>query len=358
VRPDHAGACVANLLPALLGPPAERPTWVPTAVADARSVVVLVLDGLGWLDVDPARTPTLAAMQGGPATTVAPSTTAVALTSLTTGVAPGEHGLTGYRMRVGDGVLNVLSWTVGRVTGPDPARIQKVAPFGGRPVPVVTRAEFKSTGFTTAHLRGARFVGWRTMSTIVEHVRRLVAVEPVVYAYYDGVDKVAHAHGLLDGFHAGELRDVDRFVGDLLDALGDDVAVVVTADHGQAHWGDAGWLEMGDLWGFVATSSGDCRFRQLHALPGATADLAAAAVDAFGDVAWVFTGEELCDDGWFGPVVSATVRKRVGDVVLAAREPVSFLDPTFPMERALVAGHGSLTAAEMLVPMVGARGRG
>jgi hypothetical protein len=358
VRPDHGGACLAGLVPALLGPEGDRPDWIPAPVASARAVVVLLLDGLGWADVSPTTTPTLAAMVGGPATTVVPSTTAVALTSFTTGVGAGEHGVTGYRMRVGDGVLNVLGWTIGRTAGPDPARLQPRPPFAGRPVPVVTKAEFRTTGFTAAHLRGARFVGWRTTSSIVEHVRLCVAAgDPLVYAYYDGVDKVAHAYGLLDAFHPAELRAADDLVAAVLDAVPDDVAVVVTADHGQVHWGAQGWRELGDVWGLVATCSGDARFRQLHALPGATAELHAAALDAFGDVAWVFTAEELCDDGWLGPVVERSVRKRVGDVVLAAREPVVFLDPTFTVEQGLAAGHGSLTEAEMLVPVLAARGR-
>jgi hypothetical protein len=359
VRPAHTGACVVNLQGALArGPGEEPPPWLPEPVVDARAVVLLVLDGLGWADVSAAATPTIAAMTGGPGTTVVPSTTAVALTSITTGVEAGRHGLVGYRMRTGDGVLNVLGWTVGKEAGPDPARIQPESPFRGRPVPVVTRAEFRTTGFTVAHLRGARFVGWRTTSTIVEHVRLAVAAgEPLVYAYYDGIDKVAHAHGLLDGFHPRELRFADDLVAEILDVLPDDVALLVTADHGQVHWGTAGWRELGDVWGLVATCAGDARFRQLHALPGAEAELHAAAVAAFGDVAWVFSGEELCDDGWLGAGCTKAARKRVGDVVLAPHAPVAFVDPTFKVEQGLVAGHGSLTEAEMLVPIVAARGR-
>ena len=43
---------------------------------------------------------------------------------------------------------------------------------------------------------------------------------------------------------------------------------------------------------------------------------------------------------------------RLGDVALAAHEPVSFHDPadTGPFE--LICRHGSLTSAEMLVPLL------
>ena len=42
--------------------------------------------------------------------TVAPSTTSAALTSITTGLPPGEHGVVGYRVAVDNDVMNVLSW--------------------------------------------------------------------------------------------------------------------------------------------------------------------------------------------------------------------------------------------------------
>jgi hypothetical protein len=109
---------------------------------------------------------------------------------------------------------------------------------------------------------------------------------------------------------------------------------------------------------YVAFSSGDARFRYLHAPRGAAAELAVAARDAFARDAWVFTRGELLDGGWLGPDPSPAARRRVGDVVLAARAAAAFVDPAMPRETHLRAAHGSLTEAEMLVPCVAARGRG
>jgi len=47
----------------------------------------------------------------------------------------------------------------------------------------------------------------------------------------------------------------------------------------------------------------------------------------------------------------------VGDVVLAAREPVAFVDPAMPIERELVGMHGSLPPGEMYVPLLAGRAR-
>ena len=120
-------------------------------------------------------------------------------------------------------------------------------PFGGLAVPAVTRTEFAATGFTAAHLAGARLVGWSVPSTLVVEVRRLLGEgEPFIYAYYEGLDKVAHEHGLGE-YYAQELRTVDRLVGDLVEALPAGAALVVTSDHGQVEVGSSARLPGPDL---------------------------------------------------------------------------------------------------------------
>lgn len=360
LRPDYHGVWVGALVPALLG--GEQVPWLPQAAATARHVVLLVLDGLGWVTIEQQRhvLPTLGGMQGGPITAVAPSTTAAALTSISTGLTPAQHGMVGYRMRVSGAVLNVLRWQVpgGRGNAPDPVRVQPIPPFLGRKVPVVTRADFRDGGFTAAHLRGSEFIGWQTTAILVEHISRLVAAgQRFVYAYYDGVDKVAHAYGLADGFMAAELAETDRLVGILLDRLPHDCALVVTADHGQVAAGKGDFIDLASLHHLIAAYAGEGRFRSLHARPGAAGELLAATRERFGDVAWVFTRDELFDEGWLGEGATMEIRHRVGDIVLAARARVAFADPTAPQEANLVAQHGSLTRDEILVPLLAARGR-
>lgn len=357
VPPRYDGPGVASIVPALLG--AIDATWLPGPVQDAKSVVVLVIDGLGFdaLDSHADALGQVRALEGSRVTTVVPSTTASALTSITTGLAPSEHGLVGYRMRVDGAVLNALSWQSGARTPPDPSIVQRHAPFRGRPIPVVTKSEFQRSGFTEAHLRGARFHGWRASSSLVEQCRLLVAAgEPLIYAYYPGVDEVAHAHGLHDGFYAAELAFADRLVGDLLHVLPGETALLVTADHGQVHLGPEAWVGIDPLTELVDVCAGDARFRYLYARRGAADDLLDAARAAHGARAWVRSRDEVIADGWLGPPPTVAVRRRLGDVVLAAHSGTAFIDPALPREAKLRSGHGSLTESEMWVPLVAARG--
>lgn len=358
VLPALDGASVAGIVPALFGRVDDA--WIPETARGAEAVVLLVLDGLGWSAVQDhaLEMPRLSGMDGAAITTVAPSTTATALTSIATGLAPAQHGILGYRMLVGDDVLNVLRWSAsnrGRL--PEPNDVQRYAPFLGREVPVITRTEFRETGFTRAHLRGARFAGWHTTVGLIEQcVRAVEAGEPFVYAYYPGIDSIAHEFGLRDGVFARELAFVDRFVGELVDALPASAAVLVTSDHGQVHLEAESWIDVPELGELTTAMAGDGRFRYLYARPGAARELLALARELVSDRAWVWSRAELLELGILGDGATGTVAGRIGNVVLAAREPVAFVDPALPKERTLRSGHGSLTPDEMYVPLLAARG--
>lgn len=356
VLPDYGAACIASVVPALLKD--RTAAWLPEPVREARQVVLLVVDGLGWEQLQDrlARAPVLAGLAGGPVTSVAPTTTSAALTSISTGRPPAEHGIIGYRMHVGGGhMLNVLRWRTDEGDMREvlhPRALQRFEVFEGTEPPVVSRAEFERSGFTEAHLGGTRLRGWRTASSLVVEVRQLLAAgEPFVYAYYDGVDKVAHAHGLGEHYDE-ELRAVDRLVGDLLAVLPPGAVLVVTSDHGQVDVGDANVDLDESLLAHVAFVSGEGRFRWLHARPGAAGALVERAQALYGDVAWVRAADEVVGEGWLGGRPSPEVAARLGDVVLAPFRPISFTDPADLGETRLRSRHGSLTSAEMLVPLL------
>ena len=358
--PDYGGACVTGVVPALLDDPDGTPPWMPEVLRGADQVVVLVLDGLGWDQFVARRAlaPTLAAMDGVPITTVAPTTTATALTSITTGTHPGDHGVMGYRLAVGRDVLNVLRWTTGRGDARHSIRPESIGlaePFSYQRPPIVVRAEFEHSGFSGAHLRGSRFVGYRTMSTLAIEVARLLrAGEPFVYAYYDGIDKVAHEYGLGEHYDA-ELIAIDWMIEYLIEVLPPDASLVITADHGQVDVGANVVRPHPEVLAAVDFQSGEARFRWLHALPGAESELFDAAKRHHGDQAWVVRRQDTVDEGWFGPTVRDEALDRLGDVALVARDDIAFDDPADTGPFDLIGRHGSMTRAEVLVPLLAAR---
>lgn len=363
--PEYRGANLSGLIPGcLLRPAGQRPEWFPRELGEGERILLLLVDGLGFeqLVAHLEYAPNLASFHRTAITTVAPSTTATALTSLTTGATPLEHGIIGYRMAMDGVVMNTLRWGTDRgdmrkVHPPD--RVQPVPPFVGMAIPVLSRKDLENSGFSHAHLRGSVPLGWRAMSSIVEQARTaLNAGETFVYAYYDGLDKIAHERGF-GPYYVSELQVVDWLVGRLLERLPSGTTIAITADHGQVAVGPRLVPLPDELLRHVDYQSGEGRFRWLHARRNSAGEVSTIANELFRDIAWIATREQIVDEEWFGSRGTSAhadeAIRRLGDVALVPFAPVSFDDPAdsgpFPLE----CRHGSLTSAEMLVPLLAGR---
>ena len=362
VIPDYSGANLTGIIPGcLLGASGRRPNWFPQPLQEAERIVLLVIDGLGYeqLQRHAHIAPNLMSLVGGSITTIAPSTTASALTSLVTGASPAEHGIVGYRMDMGDSIMNSLRWWSDtrdlRKVHP-PATVQPIPPFVGMTIPVVSRAELEGSAFTEAHLRGSRPCGWRAASSIVAQCANLISSgEKFVYAYYDGIDKIAHERGF-GAYYDSEIAATDWLVGSLLNTLPSGTTLAITADHGQVQVDDNVVHLSDDIKASLHHQSGEGRFRWLHAKRGQESDLLQIATDSYSDIAWVASRDQVIEEAWLGPArggrIADQVKRRLGDVALVPFTATTFDDPLDSGPFSLVCRHGSLTADEMFVPFL------
>jgi hypothetical protein len=131
--------------------------------------------------------------------------------------------------------------------------------------------------------------------------------------------------------------------------------LLVTADHGMVDVAPAGRVDIDtspDMSAGLRLLAGESRFRHLYAVDGAVPDVLAAYRARLGANALVLTRDDAIERGWFG-VVEERVAPRIGDVVVASLGPVALVASVrFPQEAGLVGLHGSLTAAEMAIPLL------
>jgi len=104
-----------------------------------------------------------------------------------------------------------------------------------------------------------------------------------------------------------------------------------------------------DLLAGVDLLAGEARFRQLYT--GEPDAVASRWRDRLGEGAWVRTRAEAADEDWFGYLVP-NLASRFGDVLVAASDPLAILTRAMPGELKLIGMHGSLTPAEMYVPLI------
>lgn len=361
VVPDYTAPGLATLMPAVVdvvrGRKDSAGAFLGASMDEIDRVVVLALDGLGFFQLQPrlGSLPNLARGVLRRGYSVGPSTTATALTSLTTGATPAEHGVLGYRVRLGThAILNTLRWSSSEreVAAPIPMDFQPVPPFCGENPAVVTKYLFAKTGFTQVHLRGGRLRYWHAMSSIVEKVMSAVKEgESLIFAYYDGIDTVAHEFGLGDAYER-ELTMVDTLVGMLMDLLPSRTALVITADHGQVEVLQPPIRIDAEAMSLVKLLSGEGRFRWLHCQQGAADRVAEMASERYHDIARVLVRDELVELGVFGGVPSRSVLARIGDVAIIPTSAVSFYDPDDVGALQLICRHGGLMADEMIIPIL------
>jgi hypothetical protein len=148
---------------------------------------------------------------------------------------------------------------------------------------------------------------------------------------------------------------VDAEAEQLRESLPSDVRLLVIADHGMVDSPRSSRVDVDaevELRDGLFLMGGEARFRHLYCRSGAVDDVAATWGSVLGDRADVLTREEAIGRGWFG-AVEPLVMPRLGDVVVACRGDHAVISTTdFAYESTLIGLHGSLTADEMLIPLL------
>lgn len=378
-RPDPQVPHLADVVPSVLagmGVPGfeARLSWS----GPIRGACVLLIDGLGaeLLTTHAADAPVLTTLAGQSQHRTLhvgfPSTTAAGLAAVGTGHRSGEHGFVGYTFRVPEAgpefdVINALRWrphpwgpdlrdrVVPELIQPSPTAFER-AGAAGVAVSVVSAAAHAGSGLTRAVLRGGHYVGVHALGDLAAGIVTAVAGHGFCYGYHADLDLVGHLHGPGSPAWRMQLRQVDRLVESIVEALPAECLLAVVADHGMVAVDEAAVTdidECGPLREGVTAIGGEARARHVYTAAGAADDVLATWRSTLGDSAWVMSRDEAIAAGWFGPRVRDDVRSRIGDVVAAARGSAALLRRAAePLESALIGQHGSLTSAEQYVPLV------
>ncbi|TVZ00618.1 alkaline phosphatase family protein [Trebonia kvetii] len=370
IIPSYGESSLADLSASLLASLTENHGANVLGLPETGRACLLLIDGLGLelLRAHQAAAPFLAelAFNSRPLTAGAPSTTVTSLGSLGTGLPPVTHGMVGYQVAVpGTGrLLNGLRWP------------QDIDPVGWQPLPTIfERAKsagiaainvspraYRDSGLTRAALRGADYRPADSLGALAAIAGAALgeADRTLVLAYHGDLDSTGHLYGVSSPAWANQLAHVDKLAEQIASSLPYGSVLYVTADHGMVDVGADDRIDADEdgsrLRDGVALLGGEARLRHVYAQPGAADDVLATWHEVLGERAWVLSREEAIKDGWFGPVgteISDAMAARIGDVVAASTGSWGVVaTKAEPLEASLVGMHGSLTAAEQLVPLL------
>ncbi len=384
LRPDYAGGSIVNLMCSIGGAfgaptPGYAPlTLLPTErVAAAKRVVLVVIDGLGaellaHIDTDGP----LRALQAGTMTSVYPPTTASAVTTYMTGLAPQQHGLTGWFMHFREiGAVTAILPFITRGGGSSLAA-------GGVPLAALvdspsfhSRLDCRSAAllpqaiadstFSRQLGAGADRIGYASMADFAQRLTEHCTGGRYgyTYAYWSELDHLAHWHGPSSTAVAEHFRALQTVLEPLA-ALSErhGTLLLITADHGFIDSGAAERVDVERHPRFAQMLSqplcGEPRTAYCYVRASAATAFERYVKESLSTYAELVPSAELIADGWFGlgephPELGA----RIGDYALLMRERYTLRDIVAGERDLKLRGvHGGTSAAEQRVPLLIAGG--
>jgi hypothetical protein len=397
VYPDYLGGSILNLPSTIcqlfgmdpLGAVPLRPELLITPPGEVRRVILVLVDALAlhrlqrWMVDGTAPVWSRLADQGRLAalTSVTPSTTATALTSLWTGKSPAQHGIIGYELWLKEyGVVsNMILHTpisfendtgslVKAGFNPEqflnsPTLGSHLAGNGVRSYALQHRSILRS-GLSQMFLKEVQVHGYLTPGELWVNLRHLVESNPnsrqYFWVYTGQIDHYSHYYHPDDERTVAEFSEFSwafeqNFLDRLSPSLRKGTLVLLTSDHGMLTTQKFSQFDLRnhpDLRGLLhILPTGEHRFMYLFTRPGKENE-----IRAYFDHAWpgqfVFLDPtQAITAGLFGPgTPHPRLADRLGDLIAVARGEAYLW--WADKENPLVGQHGGLSAEEMIVPLL------
>ena len=380
--PDYAGGGLVNLMQSIATACGSNDRRYPPLAAlgagtlsGARNILLLLVDGLGLrtLTRHPA-SPQLQRHLVGSLTSVFPSTTASAITTVMSGLAPAQHGLTGWHMHLEelDQTLAILPLTP-RQEAPRvlpeqlPPRIFSHASLFEtltRECWVVAPRTIAASPFNAWHSRGARVAAYATLPEMYSCLAELLletASPRYIYAYYPELDSLSHHYGSDSRQAQRALAEVDAGFAQLLrNVRGSNSWLVVTADHGFIDSPPRRVITLDDHPLLAALLQrplcGERRVAYCYVAGKDRPAFEAYVRRHLARAVHLHASAHLVAAGWFGPPPwHPRLHSRIGDYTLLMKDNWTIKD-WLPGERhfAMLGVHGGISASEMRIPLIAA----
>jgi hypothetical protein len=318
-----------------------------------------------------------------PLTSVSPSTTSAALTSIWTGRAPAEHGVVGYEVWLKEfgmvanmighapfsftrqaGTLSHAGFVpeefLGLPTLGAHLAAHDVQPFA------LQHYSILGSGLSTMFFPGVTRIGYISASdlwiSLRQRLQNQMDGKAFYWAYWADVDTLSHRYGPGDERVRAEFAVFSQaFKTQFLERLSPEARkgtlFLLAADHGAVTTEKDAHYHLGNHPNFTRRlhmqPTGENRLVYLFIKPGQT-----EAVREYIETAWpnqfaILDSAFAAEAGLFGSgEPSARLAERIGDLVVAAKGNAYWW--WADRENPLIGRHGGLTAEEMLVPLLAA----
>lgn len=403
IHPDYAGGSIMNLPDSLcqllgvplLGAAPLRPEYLAPLGEGLRNVILVVVDALAlhrlqrWLAQGLAPAWDELAQTGllAPLTSIVPSTTSAALTSLWTGRSVLEHGIVGYEMWMKE--YGVVANTIQHMPitfrpdnfGQGSLSLAGFEPEAYLPWPtlgthlaahgvethVFQHQRILHSGLSKMYFKDVKMHGFLTGTDLWIDLRQILESpaehQRYFYIYWSEVDTYSHIFGPDDERAAAEFDSFSTsferlFLSRLSSQARAETAILLVADHGQVTTTPDSYYALREhpnlLRRLHILPTGENRLIYLFIRPGQREAVREYIERTWPNQFFIIDSAFALDAGLFGPgAAHPFLLDRVGEYTVIAKDHAYLW--WAQKENRLIGRHGGLHPDEMLVPFLAAR---
>ncbi len=340
-------------------------------LAPARTLILLVIDGLGadWLNKYSPQG-LLARHALGTITSVFPTTTATAITTILTGLAPQQHAVTGWFtwLRELGTVLKILlgqpryggaDYRQAKINVSALLKLPSVFDRLSTPSTLIAPRNIVNSPFNLALRGSAQVKTCGKLDDMRRKIERTLIEQPrpgYVYVYWPLLDHIGHYQGMHSAPAQAHLHSIERTLERLCEQLqGSDSLLLVTADHGQIDTRpeDAILLPETVQECLRLPLCGEPRAAFTYLRSGEENQFADQFAEHLSSDFWCLRSEELIAQGLFGQgAPHPELHHRSGDLTLIGQGQRLLRDRLATEQPFSQIGvHGGLDRGELLVPL-------
>ncbi len=358
---------------------------------DADQIIVCLIDALAlhrfqqWISaVDTTIYPIIRNGHLFPLTSVVPSTTSAALTTLWTGRSPSEHGILGYELflREYGMVANMITHSPMSISdssgllyraGFDPEHALPVSTLGphlqqaGVEVHAFLNRAIRYSGLSQMHYSGVALHSFGSMIDLWVSARQL-AEQPIerrrlIWCYYGNLDTLSHHFGPDSERAEAEFRAFiyslqTFFLKPLSSSARRKTRLILLADHGQITTQNNPDYVLSNhpslLRKLQIMPTGENRLTDLYPRPGQADNLAEYFDQTWGTQFILIPSSHALHSGLFGPGKAAPEAPfRLGNQIAISTDHAYLWWANKP--NPLIGRHGGLSQEEMLIPLFALR---
>lgn len=374
MRPDYDGGSILNVMSSIIKARGGKSSYQEAKLLgskelkSAKKILLLVLDGLSyeWLCKHGGKSFLYQHMRGK-VTSVFPTTTAAAMTTIYTGVPPAEHGFTGWYMffrEMGMLIAPLPPWSrSGKIATPqaDVSILLKTNPIfekiKSKGVQIVPSGYIASP-YNNFLAKKATLLHYKTLSGWLRQTKKAMRMKEkgFILSYWPSFDTFFHEEGSMSKELHDHFWELDATIERLAKSLEKGSVMVITADHGLI---DTEKKRLIDLEKYPKVKEclalplcGEHRLAYAYIKPGKENQFK-REIKRFKQVT-VKKSSTLIKEGWFGSGKKCDeLPYRVGDYTLFMDEKWVIQDTVLgEVPNHHIGRHGCISKEEMLVPLI------